>query len=198
MTTPLQREQGILSTVVELWERDIVPTVQANHCILAARVVSEVLAVYRIDHAVYPTNAFVFNAEAFDLYLTETPYAEWPDSAWNVGVTRDSPGDGYAGHLMVSTYEHAIDLSAGQFDRPHKNINVPGPLIIHHTQQRWVTRTGGHSLWVYDLPGGAVYTFEPQDEPYQPYRAAKDWKHKATRQIVSEIVRELKRRNFRY
>ena len=100
-------------------------------CINATWIGLEVLRHLGVEASPSAWDAMVVNEEARLLMLQGVPVSDWPDTAWSLGVnskTVDSEGVGF--HLVIQVQEGILDLSALQFNRPSKGINVPPALFV--------------------------------------------------------------------
>lgn len=155
-----------------VWERDVVPTVTPNHCILAARVGSEVLRYFGHGAAAVPTEALVGNALAADLSAQGVPPADWPENAWSVGTQREAEGPGYSGHVvLVVDCVDLLDLSFGQFSRPSRDLACPATLACPGAGAKLLR---GEGIEVTSEDGAVVVEFIPFED--RGYEAVPDWK----------------------
>lgn len=133
------RENAICNAIKDSWIEFVAPRVTPNSCVLAAKVVSEVLKRLGLSAFVVPMKAMAVNDVMLDHQLNNVHYAQWSEDAWSVGVGYEKTdasrvdnrlGAGFDGHLIVSTSTHFVDLTAGQFDRPAKGIDTGGPIVV--------------------------------------------------------------------
>ena len=112
-------------------QKEVLESSNNGACVNATYVGLEVLRRLGVDASPSAWDAMVMNEEARLLMMEQTPVDEWPDTAWSVGVntkTRDANGVGF--HAVIQMKEGILDLSSIQFDRPHKNINVPMAMFV--------------------------------------------------------------------
>ena len=112
-------------------QKEVLESSNNGACINATYVGLEVLRRLGVEASPSAWDAMVMNEEARLLMMDQTPVDEWPDTAWSVGVnakTRDADGVGF--HAVIQMREGILDLSSVQFDRPHKNINVPMAMFV--------------------------------------------------------------------
>lgn len=118
-------------------------------CIQSTRIGLEVLANLEIQATALPCAIVVRNAEAVDCSLRGLPVADWPPTAWSVGIDPDAPAPaqtpaeaassallggpvidnrtgerGWNGHLLIEGEGWLLDLSANQFSRPLRNMEL--------------------------------------------------------------------------
>lgn len=142
MTTNISSEAELLREVADFWTKEIQPKVVPQACVLASRITTYALSRFGIKWEVHHSDALAVNDEWYNLYFEQgVPQELLPPTAWSVGaVTMKNVvgthrhitfGDkGFSGHLVVTTDEHFIDLSSGQFDRPNNGIITGAPLIV--------------------------------------------------------------------
>lgn len=179
----MDKEQDIIDALVDGWITAVEPHTRVNACILAARVTSLVLDYYNITNRVIACETFVFNQAAIKQLELNTPTGEWPPEAWSIGVTSDSPGGEYGGHLIVKTDELLIDLSARQFHRPGR-ISINGPRVWDEV---FVTDDGRYmvnedDVWVMYVPATHL----------APYRNTPDWRN--GKPVAARFIREINTR----
>lgn len=130
-------EEQVIDSTARLWVEMCKPHVPKNACILASRTVIEVLKYHGLKSAPLAVNAMAYNDEMWE--ILGSPPEEWTPKAWSVGCSNDprtygtfrtDRSGGYAGHLVVVTRTSYVDLTADQFDRPHKGILTGSPLIV--------------------------------------------------------------------
>lgn len=112
-------------------QKEVLQSTGNGACVNATYIGLEVLRRLGVDASPSAWDAMVMNEEARLLMMEQTPVDEWPDAAWSLGVnakTRDANGVGF--HAVIQTREGIVDLSSVQFDRPHKNINVPMAMFV--------------------------------------------------------------------
>jgi hypothetical protein len=163
-------EDELVDWMAKLW-----PTVTdgllPNHCILAARVAVEVGRYFGVPITERAVKVAVFNAKADALAKAGVPTADWPDDAWSVGVgpddVRSSMSSGYNGHVIAESESYVLDLSAGQFNRPTRDLVVTGPMVLPRGPDP-------AECWVYGDERGQVLIYEPI--PDRGYRDSPDWR----------------------
>ena len=139
MITNIETERRVIDALVELWDSEVRPHVVTNACVLSARIASEVLSHFGIQHEVFPMAAMAMNDEMLKHQQEGVHYSAWSPTAWSVGVgfgqmvatNKDSrDGTGFDGHVVVVTENHYIDLTAYQFDRLEHHINTGGSIVV--------------------------------------------------------------------
>jgi hypothetical protein len=87
---------------------------------------------------VMPTRVLAMNEIMFRHQMDNVHYSQWTEEAWSVGAGYDRTDatlvdnrldHGFNGHLIVATSTCFVDLTAGQFSRPEKNIETGGPIV---------------------------------------------------------------------
>lgn len=133
------KERFIAESLVECWNKDVRPHVVENACVLAARITSEVLSYFDINHWIMPMMAMSMNDKMLEHQKSNVHYTDWDKSAWSVGIGfpnmvatgRDlRTGNGFDGHLVVVTKDLYIDLTAYQMSRPERGIDTGGSLLM--------------------------------------------------------------------
>lgn len=196
----LAREEFIVDKLTEVWRTDWVPQLVANSCVLASKVATEVLNYFGVPCEEVAVSAFAMNEKMHEHFKDGVAPENWDDDAWSVGVAPDERAGlhptkgvdkrdplGFAGHLIVSTKHHLLDLSALQFHRPERQIFVDGPLLALHDATTLV-RAGGRSYLRLTLQEGFIFY-----EPFQTniYKKSNDWRKNYT-SIVGTVIRRLK------
>jgi hypothetical protein len=172
-------EPEVFDALVAAWEREIAPHVRRDCCILAARATSLVLDYYGIPNKVVPCEVFIANDAALtELDKGNADFTTWPEGAWSMGAGGLSPGEGYAGHVVVNAAQRVIDLSAGQFHRAGR-INIDGPRVWNSGAMQ------GNSLVI--LEHGVWMLFTPTRD--RTYRNTPDWRR--GRVAASRIIRTI-------
>lgn len=151
-----------------------------NNCILSTRLGVKVLEHYGVNARPQPVTVHAFNLEAWELAEKRVPVSEWPEAAWSVGIEGTGKSDpetrSWDGHLVLivknpSRTRTLIDLTADQLDRPHKHINVGGPVFLDLTGT-WTPRDPLGTIL--DQQKGALGN--PTIVLYRPQMTAGDWK----------------------
>ena len=113
------------------------------------------------------------------------PAELWPVEAHGVACLVDDPllDGSIGGHMCLATNEWVVDLTATQFERPHKDIHIEGPLQFRseHLHQ--------HRDWGVTIPnpaGGQVW-YRPRNIPAS-FWMAPGWVRPAERAHVEAIV----------
>lgn len=162
-------ERPVLDALADAWSSEIRPIVQINACILAARAGTAALHYFGVDAVEVAGDIVVFNEVGHDLFCQDVPIGDWPEDAWSVGTCEGSPGNGYAGHLVVQTDGYVVDLTAYQSHRPRKQLFVPDSVIIAADT---VTEAPPWRAWRTEL--GATFLFRATGD--RSYRSAPDWR----------------------
>jgi len=125
--------------LADRWQSVAEPMLRADHCIYAARVLTDLL-LSDSDPLVLVMDAVAENRLAHQIGTTDRNGNLKPGT-WTVGVqsTDKVQHGGYRGHLVVlakvalpdgSEGARLLDMSAPQFDRPAHGIRVRRPLVI--------------------------------------------------------------------
>lgn len=171
-------------------------------CIQSTRIGLDVLANLGIQARALPCAIVVRNAEAVDASLRGLPVQDWPPSAWSVGIDPDAPpadsgvdkttstlfgggkvfdnrtGErGWNGHLIIEGGGWLLDLSANQFSRPLREMELHAwaapvsPLDLEAGDNSWlITMVGGVNVRIYPRPelaawrNGAAWREDPPEE----------------------------------
>jgi hypothetical protein len=185
MTASRADERLVLDALADAWSSEIRPIVRINSCILAARAGTAALHYFDVDAVEVAGDMVVFNELAHDLFCQDVPLREWPAEAWSVGTCEGSPGDGYAGHLIIQTDGHLLDLTAYQSHRPHKALLVPDSVIIAVDT---VLEVPPWRAWRTE----SVATFMFRATGDRSYRSAPDWrKGRSQAGLLIRRMREL-------
>lgn len=179
-------EEAVVRALARAYATDVEPRfVHTRLCVLAARIGAGVLDYFGVGNRVVPVEMMVFNDAAAEELKADRPIEEWPPEAWSIGITRDAPGPGYAGHLLIETEEgRLVDLSARQFDR-RGLLDIDGPRVWESDE---VVLTG--------LRPGERIAHEPNVTwlwtPFSDasYRRAPDWRSGA--EDAGRIIRSLR------
>lgn len=172
-------ERDILRELSRYWNRHIATQVRVNSCVLAARLSTLALSHFGVDSSVHHVDAVAMNTLWYKMYLEQgVPPSKLPPEAWAVGAVTgenatathkvDLTG-GFMGHVIVTTRDYLIDITANQFDRPEKAIITGAPLIVpqEHIKQ---TEHG------FDIPVfQGVYILRPAERTLKSYKVSVDW-----------------------
>lgn len=158
----------------------------ANTCILTTRIGLSVLERAGIKAIAQPVFVAVYNREGYRLTQEQVPVSQWPDNAHSIGVDQSNlfKGDGgWNGHLVLvlripGQPRTLIDLTADQFDRPAKGINVSGPVFMDiATAAPWTPRDPLFSIDREDKEILLSYRPMPPKHPAaNTWRNSPDWK----------------------
>jgi hypothetical protein len=170
------KEAIALRILADYWTEKVTPVVDARSCVLAGRVASVVLNRIGISTAVYHTDTVAMNELWYELFVVKgLAQALLPPEAWCVGaVTGEVKGThrnmvgGFSGHLIVTTPNYFVDLSAGQFDRPSHGIVTGSPLIVH--RENIVDSEQGKMVPIQQ----GLYIVRPAEKPAS-YKWTPDW-----------------------
>lgn len=173
-------------------------TAKQNSCILSTHVGLKVLEHFGVKARAQAVTVYAFNREAWDLSANGVPVTQWPESAWSVGIegtgVSNQETKAWDGHLALivsnpNRMRTLIDLTADQLDRPHKGINVNGPVFMDLKP-----------LWSPNDPLFTV-TGEEKGTPtivmYRPLMKAGDWKEapdwtRDPSDLVEHVIERLK------
>lgn len=129
-------ESTLIYAMASGWP-EIAAGLKPNHCIIAARVAVEVGRYFGVPITPRAVDAIAFNGKGYELFQRGVPATEWPSEAWSVAAVRDdrdgyerSPHSGYDGHVIVESPRYIVDLSAEQFHRPGRTLDVGSPIVI--------------------------------------------------------------------
>lgn len=127
----------------------------------------------------------------------------WDADAWSVGVgfgqamvatNKDSrQSNGFDGHLIVTTDNFYVDLTAYQFDRLEHGINTQGPLVVPISDVVYPFTFSSDALtyWLYiSLEEGHLVMTSNKNYTYEN---SPDWRIHYQRQ-VGDIIREIHNR----
>lgn len=177
-------EAEVVAALVAAYPREVECFTTQRLCVMAARIGSEALGYFGIGCRVVPVEMMVFNDLAAEAIVGRLPFSEWPEDAWSIGVTRDTPGPGYAGHLLIETEEGRIlDLSARQFDRPGR-MDVRGPRVWTSADLRTTIHPG--ELMAHEP--GLTWLWTPFVDA--SYRRAPDWRRGS--EIAGPVIRAMR------
>lgn len=188
-------ELAVIEAIAEDWKQ-IQQNLPQNSCILAGRVASEVLTDRNIDHEVVPIAAVVENHAMRAVHMTGV----MNDDAWNVccgefmNVEQPPETGSWTGHLVVVTDNYFIDLTATQFARPAKQINIDSPLIakLDDLQTYEIPLYDKNTIWIgFQLPAGGRYLFQPQ-LGNQRYKTGPDWQ-RGYKSFAGSMIRNVRR-----
>jgi hypothetical protein len=116
--------------------------------VLATRFGIEVLRTCGVEAHPFPCSFGVYNAEAAQLQLTETPIDQWPESAWSLGVAaiEHPEGQAWSAHLCIewlgkSPATGLLDLDLTRYSRPEHGISMR-PLVARWPEGQKDTLAG--------------------------------------------------------
>lgn len=160
-----------------------------NHCILGTRTLFEALRKLGHESRIVPVEALFMNREAASLMAHGILVEDWPPSAWSVGAVRNAPGDGYPGHLILTTTVEEgtflLDSSTGQFRRDQKGMLIPPTMLVELPDPEWPT--DDQIAARFDAPDFmASWRWAPQLGNL--HRSAPDWR-KGRRDHVEQVLR---------
>lgn len=176
----------ILDALITVAPPIITPITIARNCIFCANVGIRALRYFGIEAAPFPCDVAVFNPEycsAIEAGITDEKELI-ARGGWVVAVDLGRHDkDGYGGHLMIELAGgNLLDLSFAQFNRKHKNIELP-PIGAFKEFDR------NEEFCIYRMNGCAVRVRAIDDGGR--YKRAPDWKREY-REIVGEIIRGMK------
>lgn len=136
----------LLEAVAQEARPRILAHFDAASCIATARIIIDVLGYFGIPAVPLPVETIVFNADAWHLLNEGGPAmvaaavqerdTEELGGPWTVGlgVIRDPEA---IGHVVVAvpSLNAVVDASIDQASRPHKNIVLTRPIILHPEAQ---------------------------------------------------------------
>lgn len=184
----------VLKALCDAWAEVVAPKTQVPACILAAAVSREALKYFGLGPKtdVVPVAATATNEDGYEYVRAEVPAVAWPDEAWAVYAGSQSkdldPGRGWSGHMAVLVDGYYVDLTAAQFDRPAKEIETGGALLIHRSQFELV-EFGGGSYWHVPLVKGH-YLWHPEPKNDR-YRGTPDWTRNR-RHFAGDVIRYMR------
>lgn len=202
MITSIEAEREVINALVDLWNSEVRPHVTTNACILSARITSEVLKSFNIEHAVFSMAVMAMNDEMLHNQQNEVLHTAWSPTAWSVGVgfgqmiatNKDSrDGTGFDGHVIVVTDNHYIDLTAYQFDRLEHHIDTNGPLIVPMADviHPYTLTPNSPNQWIYvPIQEGHLVMAPNKNEDF--YNSP-DWQIHYQRQ-TDDIIRQIRAR----
>ena len=172
----LTKEEQALGIIGHYWETTVAPQVDKRACILAGRLLSVSLSRVGIPVTLYHTDAVAMNELWYELFVKQgVKQEDLPAEAWCVGaVTGDIKGThrtmvgGFSGHIVATTANYFIDLTAGQFDRPTKGIVTGSPLFA----QRDAVMDTEYGKQIPIQQG--IYIVKPAQKPAS-YKWTPDW-----------------------
>ena len=177
-----------LYTVTAITRRHILELYPPNSCIASTRILIEVLRYFGCRAEPLPVKVLACNAAAAPLLEAGTPIAQWPESAYSIGVdaTGTRADKGWDGHLVVTANRHLIDPSADQLDRPDHDLRVPGPIVL--PIQDWPVRAQRHNTTIVYWPADSLGN----------WATAPDWSlnRPEARSAVGASIREAKHHLF--
>lgn len=163
---------------------------RSDSCIASTRILTGVLDYFGYSSEPLPCSAAIWNSAGFAASEAHLEVSEWPPEAHSVGVAgtgRVSETGRWDGHLVAMVEGRwLIDPSADQFARPHRNIVVGGPLVFDALA--WVDRTR-LNCWL--RSDGLVFGYQLMPNP-GPWRASPDWRSGRYREVVGDVIRELR------
>lgn len=127
-------EDQLIRLMAQEWP-EIAEGLKPNHCIIAARVAVEVGRYFGIPIEARAVDAIAYNKSGGEMMTRGVPLDEWPEEAWSVGIVKGIPGPGYDGHVIAESPRFILDLAAGQFNRPWRALDCPGPIVIEKPEE---------------------------------------------------------------
>lgn len=203
MITNIETERKVIDHLVDLWNSEVRPNVMTNACVLSARIASEVFTHFNIEHTVRPMAVMAMNDKMLAHQQNGDTYTAWDADAWSVGVgfgqsmvatNKDSrQSNGFDGHLIVTTDNFYVDLTAYQFDRLEHGINTQGPLVVPISDVVYPFTFSSDALtyWLYiSLEEGHLVMTSNKNYTYEN---SPDWRIHYQRQ-VGDIIKEIHNR----
>ena len=192
-------EQLILQKLVESWNQDVRPFVVENACVLAARIASEVLTYFGIEHKHVSMAAMSMNDIMFAHQKNGDHHSQWDTSAWSVGVgfpnmvatnVDNREASGFEGHVVIITDNFYLDLTAYQMSRLNRGIDTGGSILVSLQQIRHpYTMPLFPGDWSYiPIPEGHLLA-TPNDN--EQYKLSNDWRKNYKIQS-GEIIRSVR------
>lgn len=109
---------------------------RSDSCIASTAVFIDVAEWLGLDASPAAVDVLAANPAALDVLGLDPvpPVADWPRGAWTVGVDSRQPAreGGWPGHLVAVLHgdrDRLVDVSAGQFHRPERDLRVPSPAL---------------------------------------------------------------------
>ena len=164
--------------------------IQANSCILQAKVAILTLKHFRIDAEPIPCTVMIFNppfaarlrADNMPKTAEEVRALEAVDGSYSVGIGwgKDRPGH-WSGHLIVGSQKNkwVMDTSIGQASRPHHQINL-GPILAR--MPKGFMRGDRHFI----EKNGSLLEYRVTDN--QRFRLGNDWTKPSNWQDLVELA----------
>lgn len=157
-TIAIDNERAILELLNTAWNQQVRPLVMAEACVLSARMTSKVLDYFDIRHEVKPLRLMVANDIMLDHLFEGDGPEQWKPEAWSVGVgftnmvatnSDRRSSDGFEGHVVVTTDNFHVDLTAYQFDRPEHGIVSGGSIVVNNEDLVFTSALESGNPWTY-------------------------------------------------
>jgi hypothetical protein len=176
-----------LHNVVAVVRNHVLESFREDSCIASTRVLIDVLDYFGVVARPVPMRVLAFNAEAYPLFTGGVGVADWPDSAWSVGIAasgKHKPGR-WDGHLVAFTSTHLLDASLDQMSRPARGIKLTGGAFRLPSEH-------DSAVLQWQRTDGVVLIYERIEDNY--WRRSGNWSRRtrAIRHTIGTSIRELK------
>lgn len=188
-------DTDLLGALVEIARPRILADFRASSCIASTAIAIDVLAYFGVEAEAVECEGFAANRLAISAIAARL-VPDWHAGAWTVGVVRNQPKDLRTGqwpgaHLVAVTDDALIDLSADQFSRPRKGIEVPALVCALDRDQFF----GDDPVVSVPLADGAMLSYKRLDNPQRSWRDVPDWSDRSRRKrIVGDVIRAIRSR----
>lgn len=156
---------------------------EPGNCIEATRHLIAALKPVGLTITPLPCEMIVGNAAALPYVSDGIPAADWPPSAWALGVGVEqskSQATGWNGHLIGVSDWFVADLSLGTLSRPNRGLHLR-PVVI--PRSNLMTDNGKH-LATYD-DWFVVYNERPE---LAAWRRAPAWRGDPNQRVVNNMT----------
>lgn len=150
-------------------------------CVAGTRLVTTVLRNAGYRATAQPTWCRAGNAGFVKGAMEEASPERMRDlgARW-VEIDAEHTGTEYPAHLVAISEGWLVDITASQFRRPAKAINVPDAVAIR-VPTPWTAGIGAN------LPGGGAIVYQPA-APEMDYRTAPDWRYRERTDPIAAAV----------
>jgi hypothetical protein len=129
---------ALAAALAAVWEPIEPGNASTGSCVASARVGVEVLRRLGLNAQAVSCGVSVMNLEAARLHAAGIPLAQWPESAWSVGVAA-SAGTSWDAHVVVQWdaggNRGLVDLDLGRYARPQYNLH-PKSVAVRYPSRR--------------------------------------------------------------
>lgn len=213
-----QRDQDLLTALVDLGRPIILENFKPDSCIVSTRIGLDVLAYFGIRGKEYPVSVLIFNAEAAQILqetqdfqaVAEATHAravDEPGGPWTIGLgapdlpaLRPDGTSGWPGHLVIGLpqWRVVVDLSLDQVSRPHKNLTTGASW--YPVPDSWWASEREDNFAQFRLDNGAVMLLTHRLD--RGYRSSPNWRgisggsKQVVRATTGRIITALKGAGF--